>query len=141
MTTLLSAAEVTPTAWVGVMGNWTFVDNEVRFEGADANWRAGGEPVSIGVAASDVDRFTEGDIEAVFRFSGPLTAGHSAGIVVGFRSFADEFYYVEFGDSSASAVAKYEPGWGFRPLNRTAPNTLQPGPIVPHQSFASRPTP
>jgi hypothetical protein len=127
VTTHLSAVEVTPTAWFGVMGHWNFVDNEVRFEGADANWQAGGEPISIGVAASDVDRFTEGDIEAVFRFDGgPLTSGHSAGIVVGFRSFADEFYYVEFGDLSASSIAKFEPGLGFRPLNRTAPNDLHP---------------
>src|ERR1017187_5855018 len=108
------------------MGHWNFVDKEVCFEGANANWQAGGDPISIGVAASDVDRFTEGEIEAVFRFHGPLTSGHSARIVVGFRSFADEFYYVEFGDASASAVAKFEPGWGFRPLNRTAPNDLNP---------------
>jgi hypothetical protein len=126
MATEPSTSEITPTAWVGVMGRWSFVDNEVCFEGADASWQAGGEPISIGVAASEVDKFTEGEIQAVFRFNGPLTSGHSAGIVVGFRSFNDEFYYVEFGDSSASAVAIFEPGWGFRPLSRTFPNRLQP---------------
>jgi hypothetical protein len=118
--------EVTPKAWFGVLGQWNFVNDQVRFEGADAMWQAGGQPVSVGIAASDIDRFTEGEIETIVRFQAPLTTGHSAGVVLGYRSFQDEFYYVEFGDSSASAVAKFEPGWGFRPLVRTAPNELQP---------------
>src|SRR6516162_4535989 len=117
---------VTPSAWIGVMGRWSFENNLLRFEGADANWQTGGQTIGIGIAASDIDRFTEGDIEAVLSFDAPLTTGHSAGIVVGFRSFAEEFYYVEFGDNSGSAVAKFEPGWGFRPISQTAPNKLQP---------------
>ena len=110
MATELSTPAIAPTAWVGMMGRWSFVESKVRFEGADASWQTGGQSVSIGVAASNVDRFTEGEIEAVFRFHGPLTSGHSAGIVVGFHSFDDQFYYVEFGDNSASAVAVFEPG-------------------------------
>lgn len=117
--------EDTPSSWLGLMGRWTSVQGEVVFEGADPAWQAGGQPISVGVAGSSFDRFTEGDIELDFRIAGPLTSGHSAGVVLGFKSFNDEFYYAEFGDASATAVAKYEPGLGFRPLVRTGPNQVE----------------
>src|SRR5215475_10699121 len=113
MTPLGFHPEETPKSWFGLMGRWTFGPEEVVFEGADPAWQAGGQPISIGVAGSSFERFTEGDIEVDFRIGGPLTTGHSAGIVLGFKSFNDEFYYAEFGDASATAVAKYEPGLGF----------------------------
>ena len=106
MATSAFRPEVKPESWFGLMGKWTFAHDQVVFEGAEAAWQAGGEPISIGIAGSDFERFTEGEIEVSFRFAEPLKKGHSAGVVLGFKSFNDEFYYAEFGDASATALAK-----------------------------------
>ncbi len=120
--------DVLPSAWFGIMGRWQSDDRGgVTFIESDPVWQSAGKAIRIGIAASNIERFTEGDIEAKVNFEGPVEPGYTAGIVLGFRSFNDQFYYVEFGDLNGFSVAMFEPGSGFRPLARTAGmNHVQP---------------
>jgi hypothetical protein len=103
--------ETLPRSWLGIMGQWRSADTDVSFVGADATWQTGGRQIGIGVAASDIEKFADGEITATISFGEGADSGFTAGLVLGgFRSFGDQFYYVEIGDQN-----------GFRPRRSTSP--------------------
>lgn len=111
--------ETFPRAWLGILGQWQPDGGQATFTGADAAWQSAGRPVRIGIAVSDIEHFTNGEIEAKVRFEAPVETGYSAGIILGFRSLNDKFYYAEFSDVNGFSLAEFEPGYGFMALART----------------------
>jgi len=101
------------------MGQWQPEEGGTAYTGADAAWQSGGTPVRIGIAACEIERFTEGAIEAKVRFENPVESAYSAGLILGFRSLNDYFYYVEFSPLNGFSIATYTPGFGFSALARS----------------------
>jgi len=109
-----------PINWAEMMGRWSlqatprvqFVDGPI--------WTSAGVEFGIGILTSGIERFASGIVEVTVRFAEPFPKGpggiHGAGIILGFRSLNDRFYYCEFGGPRPYSLAEFTPGFGFRPL-------------------------
>jgi len=110
--------------WVGVLGAWENRNGLLRFLGKGRSATAGNDPLVIGIAASSVTRFTEGKIVVTVQFADTAKpGGHTAGIILGFKSLSEPFYYAEFGDTCGFSISTYVPGL-FRPLVRNEASQL-----------------
>jgi hypothetical protein len=110
--------------WMGVLGEWKKKNGVLQFLGKGLPATAGQQSLVIGIAASSVTRFTEGKVQATVRFSDTTKpGGHTAGIILGFKSLGETFYYAEFGDTCGFSVSTYVPGL-FRPLVRNESSPL-----------------
>ena len=113
-----------PPKWIGVMGEWEPEDQGIRFLGKGTSMVAGAEPFPVGIAAGDVERFTEGEIVGTVRFLDVKGLQHTAGIILGFRSPRDPFYYAEFGDTCGFSISAYLPAGLYYPLARNQSSQL-----------------
>ncbi|MEK7992250.1 MAG: hypothetical protein AAB403_00445 [Planctomycetota bacterium] len=109
--------------WMGVLGEWQSENGTLRFLGKARSSAAGPDSLVIGIAASNIERFTEGEIEATVQFADTTKPGHTAGVILGFKSLSEQFFYVEFGDTCGFSVSTYVPGL-FRPLIRNESSQL-----------------
>ncbi len=82
------------------------------------------EGLVIGIAASNIERFTEGEVQTTVRFSDVTARGHTAGVILGFKSLNEPFFYAEFGDTCGFSISTYVPGL-FRPLVRHEASPIQ----------------
>jgi hypothetical protein len=112
------------TKWMGVSGEWESVGDILRFLGKSRGVPADTEGLVIGIAASNIERFTEGEVQATVRFSDVTTRGHTAGMILGFKSLNEPFFYAEFGDTCGFSISTYVPGL-FRPLVRHEASPIQ----------------
>src|SRR5258706_16403752 len=92
--------------WMGVLGEWQNKNGVLQFLGKGLPATAGQQPLVIGVAASSVTRFTEGKVVANVRFSDTAKQyGHTAGIVLGFKSLGEHFYYMQLADTCGFSIS------------------------------------
>jgi hypothetical protein len=112
------------TKWLGIWGEWQDREDGVRFLGKGGSLPVDFDGLVVGVAASNIERFTGGEVEAVVTFEDVGGLQHTAGVILGFKSMNDPFFYAEFGDTSGFSISSYVPGL-FRPLSRS-----QSGPLV-----------
>jgi hypothetical protein len=120
------AEELVPTKWMGVLGEWASDNASLRFLGRARSLTAESDQLVIGIAASNIERFTEGEIEVTVQFADVTTRQHTAGIILGFKSVMEPFFYTEFGDTCGFSISTYVPGL-FRPLVRNQASPLQAG--------------
>lgn len=106
-----------PVNWAALLGKWDLSNGEQRYTPGNPEFTAGGERLSIGIVASDVDVFGDAAVNCEVIFDHSLTEGqHAAGIVLGYHSLDREFYYGQFGTVCGYQIARREPGFGFLPL-------------------------
>lgn len=123
-----------PTRWMGIWGEWKTAEASVKFLGKSRSLPVDYDGLVVGVAASNIDRFTEGEVEALIRFEDVQGAQHTAGIILGFKSMNDPFFYAEFGDTCGFSISSYVPGL-FRPLRKS-----EASPLVANTPYAIRAT-
>jgi len=110
---------------MGVVGEWQYENGSLCFLGRAESLRVDTEQLVIGIAAGNIERFTEGEVEATVKFTDVTRRGHTAGIILGFKSPSESFYYAEFGDTCGFSISTYVPGL-YRPLVRNEASPLQP---------------
>jgi hypothetical protein len=93
--------------WAALLGQWEITDALVRFDGDGR----------VGLAVSSA-AMQNGTCRVRVRFGAPF-AGHeqAGGIVFGYRSLEQNYFFVELGGhSSAYSIGEFVGGFGWRPL-------------------------
>jgi hypothetical protein len=126
--------------WAPMMGRWNLEDTRrVQFVEAPPVWTSSGVQFGIGILASSIDSFSGGIVEVSVRYADPFPNGpgrvHGAGVILGFRTLDDRFYYCEFGGPRPYSLADYTPGFGFRPLYQAGSSNDG---LVPNRNYQLR---
>ena len=116
--------QITQPKWKGIWGEWDTLETPLKFLGKGSSLPTDCSGFVFGVAASSVDRFTEGSIEANIRFEDVAGREQTAGVILGFKSMNDPFFYVEFGDACGFSISNYTSGL-VRPLVRNQSSPLR----------------
>jgi hypothetical protein len=103
--------------WAQILGKWDTSDTEQKFLGAGQNFASGGDVFPVGLAISNAV-LLNGMCRVSVRFFSPFGNGVQAGgIVLGYRSPAQQYVYAELGAArSAYCIGEYVHGFGWRPL-------------------------